>query len=50
MAKLLVIGRVLSAKILTKLILLWYNPITEDDVKLRHCVGVFLPVFAFECR
>lgn len=50
MAKLLVIGRVLSAKILTKLILLWYNPITEDDVKLRHCLGVFLPVFAFESR
>jgi len=39
-----------SAKILTRLILLWYNPITEDDVKLRHCLGVFLPLFAFDNR
>jgi len=50
LAKLLVSGRVLSAKILSRLIILWYNPITEDDIKLRHCLGVFLPVFSFENR
>ncbi|XP_057304839.1 condensin complex subunit 3-like isoform X2 [Hydractinia symbiolongicarpus] len=50
LVKLLMSGRIVSSKILTRLILLWYNPITEDDTKLRHCLGVFLPVFAFENR
>ncbi|EDO49280.1 predicted protein, partial [Nematostella vectensis] len=50
LAKLLLSGRVLSAKLLSRLILLWYNPTTEDDGLLRHCIGVFLPVFAFSSR
>ncbi|XP_078359066.1 condensin complex subunit 3-like [Oculina patagonica] len=47
LAKLLLAGRVLSAKLFSRLLLLWYNPTTEDDVNLRHCLGVFFPVFAF---
>lgn len=50
LAKLLLSGRVLSAKLLSRLILLWYNPTTEEDGNLRHCIGVFLPVFAFASR
>ncbi|XP_031571204.1 condensin complex subunit 3-like [Actinia tenebrosa] len=50
LAKLLLSGRVLSAKLLSRLILLWYNPTTEEDGSLRHCIGVFLPVFAFASR
>ncbi|XP_067656291.1 condensin complex subunit 3-like isoform X2 [Haliotis asinina] len=50
MAKLLLSGRVVSSKLLSHLLLLWYNPLTEDDNHLRHCLGAFLPVFAFACR
>ena len=50
LAKLLLAGRVLSAKLFLRLLLLWYNPTTEDDVNLRHCLGVFFPVFAFSSR
>lgn len=50
LAKLLLSGRVLSAKLFLRLLLLWYNPTTEDDVNLRHCLGVFFPVFAFASR
>jgi len=50
LAKLLLSGRVLSAKLFLRLLLLWYNPTTEDDVTLRHCLGVFFPVFAFASR
>lgn len=50
LAKLLLSGRVLSAKLFVRLLLLWYNPTTEDDVNLRHCLGVFFPVFAFASR
>ncbi|XP_028939105.1 condensin complex subunit 3 [Ornithorhynchus anatinus] len=50
LAKLLFSGRLVSTKILSRLILLWYNPLTEDDVKLRHCLGVFFPLFAYASR
>ncbi|OWF55102.1 condensin complex subunit 3-like [Mizuhopecten yessoensis] len=50
LAKLLVSGRVVSPKILSHLILLWYNPLTEDDTHLRHCLGTFFPVYAFAGR
>ncbi|XP_060066514.1 condensin complex subunit 3-like [Ylistrum balloti] len=49
-AKLMLSGRVVSPKILSHLILLWYNPLTEDDTHLRHCLGTFFPVYAFACR
>ncbi len=47
LAKLLLSGRVVSHKLLSRLLLLWYNPITEDDTHLRHCLGAFFTVFAF---
>lgn len=50
LAKLLLSGRVLSAKLFLRLLLLWYNPTTVDDVYLRHCLGVFFPAFAFASR
>ncbi|XP_077575069.1 condensin complex subunit 3 [Stigmatopora nigra] len=50
LAKLMYMGRMSSAKILSRLILLWYNPITEDDIRLRHCLGVFFQLYARESR
>lgn len=50
LAKLMYNGRLSSAKILSRLVLLWYNPVTEDDLRLRHCLGVFFPLYARESR
>ncbi|XP_013389850.1 condensin complex subunit 3-like [Lingula anatina] len=50
LAKLLLSGRMVSAKLLSRLLLLWFNPVTEDDSHLRHCLGTFFPVFAFAGR
>ena len=50
LAKLLLSGQVVSYKLLSRLLLLWYNPITEDDTHLRHCLGAFFPVYAFASR
>ena len=29
-----------------RLILIWYNPMTEADGKLRHMLGAFFPLYA----
>lgn len=50
LAKLMYTGRISSAKMLTRLVLLWYNPVTEDDTRLRHCLGVFFQLYARESR
>ncbi|XP_030421268.1 condensin complex subunit 3 isoform X2 [Gopherus evgoodei] len=50
LAKLMFSGRLISAKLLSRLILLWYNPVTEEDIQLRHCLGVFFPLFAYANR
>ncbi|XP_065261188.1 condensin complex subunit 3 [Emys orbicularis] len=50
LAKLMFSGRLISAKFLSRLILLWYNPVTEEDTQLRHCLGVFFPLFAYANR
>ncbi|XP_060633898.2 condensin complex subunit 3 isoform X2 [Anolis sagrei] len=50
LAKLMFTGRLISAKLLSRLILLWYNPVTEEDVRLRHSLGVFFPLFAYSNR
>ncbi|KAG2466294.1 CND3 protein, partial [Polypterus senegalus] len=50
LAKLMFSGRLRSAKLLSRLVLLWYNPVTEDDTRLRHCLGVFFPLFAYASR
>ncbi|KAM6941539.1 condensin complex subunit 3 [Lycodopsis pacificus] len=50
LAKLMYTGRISSAKMLSRLVLLWYNPVTEDDTRLRHCLGVFFQLYARESR
>lgn len=50
LAKLIYNGRISSAKIFSRLVLLWYNPVTEDDTRLRHCLGVFFQLYARESR
>ncbi|XP_006872557.1 PREDICTED: condensin complex subunit 3 [Chrysochloris asiatica] len=50
LAKLMFSGLLVSSRILSRLILLWYNPMTEEDVRLRHCLGVFFPMFAYASR
>lgn len=50
LAKLMYTGRIVSAKMLSRLVLLWYNPVTEDDTRLRHCLGVFFQLYARESR
>ncbi|XP_060102187.1 condensin complex subunit 3 isoform X2 [Heteronotia binoei] len=50
LAKLMFSGRLISAKLLSRLVLLWYNPLTEEDTHLRHCLGVFFPLFAYSSR
>ncbi|CAN8208227.1 unnamed protein product [Coccothraustes coccothraustes] len=49
-AKLMLFKRLISAKLLSRLVLLWYNPTTEEDTRLRHCLGVFFPLFAYANR
>ncbi|XP_068607209.1 condensin complex subunit 3 [Brachionichthys hirsutus] len=50
LAKLMFTGRITSSKMFSRLILLWYNPVTEDDTRLRHCLGVFFQLYARESR
>uniref|UniRef100_A0A8C1WVA1 Non-SMC condensin I complex, subunit G n=1 Tax=Cyprinus carpio TaxID=7962 RepID=A0A8C1WVA1_CYPCA len=50
LAKLMYCGRILSPKLLSRLVLLWYNPVTEDDQRLRHCLGVFLQLYSRASR
>lgn len=50
LAKLMYTGRISSAKLFSRLVLLWYNPVTEDDTRLRHCLGVFFQLYARESR
>ncbi|KAG7458740.1 hypothetical protein MATL_G00223870 [Megalops atlanticus] len=50
LAKLMFSGRLSSAKLLSRLILLWYNPLTEDDTRLRHCLGIFFQLYSRESR
>ncbi|XP_034045093.1 condensin complex subunit 3 [Thalassophryne amazonica] len=50
LAKLMYTGRLSSAKIFSRLVLLWYNPLTEDDTRLRHCLGVFFQLYARKSR
>uniref|UniRef100_A0A8C6XWV2 Non-SMC condensin I complex subunit G n=1 Tax=Naja naja TaxID=35670 RepID=A0A8C6XWV2_NAJNA len=50
LVKLIFSGRLISAKLLSRLVLLWYNPVTEEDTRLRHALGVFFPLFAYSNR
>ncbi|KAL5518165.1 hypothetical protein EMCRGX_G003852 [Ephydatia muelleri] len=46
LAKLFLSGRIMSQKLLARLLLLWYSPNCEDDDHLRGVLGVFFPAFA----
>ena len=39
------IGAISSPKLLSRLLLIWYNPMTEADSKLRHILGTFFPLY-----
>ena len=45
-AKLLLNGRVLSQKLVAKLLLLWYNPVTQGETSLMAVLGTFFTAFA----
>ncbi|RUS91586.1 hypothetical protein EGW08_000701 [Elysia chlorotica] len=47
LSKLILSGRVVSAKLLSHLLLMWFNPLLEDDETLGQILGTFFPLFAF---
>merc|ERR1719186_225118 len=46
LCKLLMIGSINSPKLLSRLLLIWYNPMTESDSKLRHILGTFFRLYS----
>lgn len=46
-AKLLLLRRVSSVQIISRLLLLYFNPTTVEAVELRQCLAVFFPAYAF---
>jgi len=49
-ARLMCAGRIISPSLFSRLLLHWYNPVTEDDTRLRQCLGTFFPQYAFASR
>lgn len=49
-ARLMFAGRIISPSLFSRLLLHWYNPVTEDDTRLRQCLGTFFPQYAFASR
>ncbi|GFR80137.1 condensin complex subunit 3 [Elysia marginata] len=47
LSKLILSGRVVSAKLLSHLLLMWFNPLLEDDENLGQILGSFFPLFSF---
>ena len=45
LCKLMLSKVITSAKLFTRLILMWYNPVTESHGKLRHILGAFFPLY-----
>jgi condensin complex subunit 3 len=45
--KLFMTGHILSAKLFSKLLIMYYSPMTENDTQLRAILTCFLPQFAF---
>ncbi|XP_012266256.2 condensin complex subunit 3 [Athalia rosae] len=45
LCKLLLHRRVTSVSLLSRLIILWHNPVTEDDTYLRQCLSLFFNQF-----
>ncbi|KAF0304530.1 Condensin complex subunit 3 [Amphibalanus amphitrite] len=50
LCKLLIHGRVTSARLLERLVLMWYNPLMDEDGFLRNMLGVFFPAFGSSGR
>lgn len=50
LAKLLLSARITSPKLLSRLLLLWYNPTSEEDQRLGSCLGAFFPIYSFAGR
>ena len=50
LAKLLLSGRVLSQKLLARLLVLWLDPSTQEEDRLRAVLGLFFPAFAASDR
>ncbi|XP_043224258.1 condensin complex subunit 3-like [Amphibalanus amphitrite] len=50
LCKLLIHGRVTSARLLERLVLMWYNPLMDGDGFLRNMLGVFFPAFGSSGR
>ncbi|XP_071476753.1 condensin complex subunit 3-like [Diadema antillarum] len=50
LSKLLLSGRITSPRLLSRLLLLWYNPTSEEDQHLRSCLGTFFPIYSFAGR
>ena len=46
LCKLMMCGSIASPKLISRLLLVWYNPITEVNGKLRHVLGTFFPLYA----
>jgi condensin complex subunit 3 len=49
-AKLLLNGHLVSKQLLSHLILLWYNPTSQELTRLRGCLGTFFPMYALSSR
>jgi len=47
LARLMFAGRITDAGLVSKLLLLYFNPVTEELEKLRQCLAVFFPAYAF---
>ena len=45
--KLYMTGHILSAKLFSKLLIMYYSPLNESDLRLRAILSAFLPQFAF---
>lgn len=45
--KLYMTGHIMSSKLFSKLLIMYYSPLTEGDIRLRACLTAFLPQFAF---
>lgn len=48
--KLFMTGHIVSAKLFSKLMIMYYSPLTENDKRLRACLASFLPQYAFMRR
>lgn len=49
LCKLLLAMRISSPKLVSRLILLWFNPVYEDELHLRQMLGLFFKMYATSC-